>query len=206
MDLVQFRRRGFHILTSRAIHLFSHTKRGDLILKPDADARHRMIGSMLLSFEDGRKDSKLMGLRRSLCASKKDGSSLVYSPGCKVMMVIHFQRSRVDVVGVCVIVDLEESVLERRHSDCLKREAPHLLDPHPGVGRGILLEFICSKPSTGAATFLLLTLSSMLRRRNKKSTILCNPTHKRAVDLFSRHGYVPVPGVTRRDLYLLRLS
>lgn len=192
-SLKEFSRSGFQLIEKPARQLFSHNARGDLIKRDDTNHNQKFLAEMALEF---KHCSQSYNLKQSLKASR-DGSSLVYSPGCKLLFAVQFSGESAELVGIAVIVNLKEDVMEERHLNAM--EAAEVRLPR----NGLFLELICAKPKTGAATYLLLSLLNKLAAQ--KDAIVCNPTNERARNLFDRHGYEEfVPG--RNDLAILDRS
>ena len=72
-------------------------------------------------------------------------------------------------------MNLREDVMEQRHLRAM--EAADAVMPRNAV----FLELICSKPKSGSATFLMLSLLSKLAQQ--KDAIVCNPTNEKAWSL-----------------------
>ena len=191
LSIKEFGRLGFQIFEKPARQLFSHNARGELVIKPGIEHNQRELAKMALSFPHC---SASYNLKQSLKASA-DGSSLVYSAGCKVLFAVQFTGSTVELVGAAVVVNLKENVMEQRHLTAMARANVSV------PSHGLFLELICAKPKSRAATFLLLSLVAKLATQFQ--VIVCNPTNERARNLFSRHAYERmVPN--RDDLMVLR--
>jgi alkylhydroperoxidase/carboxymuconolactone decarboxylase family protein YurZ len=189
----EFTRMGFQIFEKPARQLFDHNQRGELVARQDIEHNQRELATIALSFQHC---SASYNLKQSLRASA-NGSSLVHSAGCKVLFVVQFAGSTVELVGVAVVVNLKEDVMEQRHLTAMANAGVRLPQ------NGLFLELICAKPKTGAATLLLLSLLNKLSKQF--DSISCNPTNERARNLFARHGYqAMVP--TRDDLAILDRS
>lgn len=193
LSVKEFGRVGFQILEKPARQLFSHNARGELVRRADIEHNQRELASMALSFAHC---SNSYNLKQSLKASR-DGSSLVNSAGCKVLFAVKFEGTTVELVGIAVVVNLKENVMEERHLTAIANANVRL------PAKGLFIELICAKPKSGAATFLLLTLLNKLA--TQFNAIACNPTNERARTLFARHGYTTmVPH--RNDLVILDRS
>ena len=193
LSVKEFGRLGFQIFEKPARQLFSHNARGELVRRPDIEHNQRELATMALSFTHC---SNAYDIKQSLIRNR-NGASLVDSPGCKVLFAVKFDKTNVELVGLAVIVNLKENVLETRHLTAITNSNVRLPNP------GLFLELICSKPKSGAATFLLLALLNKLAKQF--DAIACNPTNERARNLFARHGYTTmVPN--RNDLVLLDRS
>lgn len=189
----EFGRLGFQLFEKPARQLFTHNTRGELVRRPDIDHNQRELADMALAFTHC---SNSYNLKQSLKASS-NGSSLVYSSGCKVLFAVKFEGATAELVGIAVVVNLKEDVMEQRHVTALNNANVRL------PLNGLFIELVCAKPKSGAATFLLLSLLNKLAKQF--DAIACNPTHERARLLFARHGYTNmVPG--RNDLAILHRS
>lgn len=193
LSIKEFARMGFQIFEKPARQLFDHNKRGELVAREDIEHNQRELAKMALSFQHC---STSYNLKQSLRASSS-GSSLVHSTGCKVLFAVQFTGSTAQLVGVAIVVNLKEDVMEKQHLTAMANAGVRLPQ------KGLFLELICAKPGTGAATLLLLSLLNKLSKQF--DSISCNPTNERARKLFARHGYqAMVP--RRNDLAILDRS
>lgn len=185
LSVKEFSRSGIQLIEKPARQLFTHNARGDLTRRTDIDHNQRELANMALSFAHC---SQSYNLKQSLKASA-NGSSLVYSAGCKVLFAVQFTGTSVELVGLAVVLNWKENVMEQRHLTAMENAGI------PFPANGLFIELICAKPRSGAATFLLLTMMNKLAKQF--DLIGANPTNEKARALFERHGYERL--VPRRD-------
>ena len=182
--LKEFGRRGFQLFEKPARQLFSHNSTtGALIEAPGLQHNQRELARMALAF---RHCSGAYNLRQSLKASPGSdggGSSLVYSAGCKLLLAVKFDGDAdAELVGLAVVVNLREDVLESRHLRMIAAAGEHL------PAGGLWIELVCAKPHSGAATYLLLTMLKTIG--GARTCIMANPTNAASRSLmYERHGY-----------------
>lgn len=192
LSIKEFGRLGYQIFEKPARQLFTHNKRGELVRRSDIDHNQSELASMALAFTHC---SNSYNLKHSLIY--RNGSSLVYSAGCKVLFAVKFERDTVELVGIAVVVNWKENVMEDHHLTAMVNANVRI------PAKGLFIELICAKPKSGAATFLM--MSQLNKLAKQVDAIACNPTNAKARGLFERHGYTTmVPG--RNDLAILERS
>ncbi len=178
----EFAARGVRMFDVPARQMFEYDARGELQVLTTATHNRRTLAQMALDFPHC---GTVVALRRSLKLNAATHTSLLYSPGCRLLMAVHIDRTSVELIGFCLVVNYRDDVLEPRH---LRRLTHANVTIAP---KTLYLELVCAKPHTGAATYLILR---MLSRVDKQfpGGILTNPTNQRARDLFTRHQFVPL--------------
>jgi hypothetical protein len=180
LSMKEFTRSGLQLIEKPVRQLFTHDNRGNVIKRDDTSHNQKLLAEMALEFSHCRSTGSGVGLQTSLFKNA-EGQTLLKTPGCKILFAIQFSGNTVELIGIAVITNLTENVVENKHLK--KVENANMSLPT----NSLFLELICAKPHTGAATFLLLSLLNKMVKQ--KDAILCNPTNNKSRTFLEGHGY-----------------